>query len=195
MSFSREIQEKIDRFTKEQSQNYLQNAEMTYIERLRRKSNSTKQKVGIKLEKFKGQSNKGLEAQNDMIVYMTDYMNDLILQGLTEQAAYEKAIEAMKFAGNTEQTADLTERFEQYYKNLDPAEYEAVGLLYAGFLFLGVSVGGLIGFIVGGGRNVFINGGWIDTIIGVVVGLIIGLAFGNISHGVMTIKRINKMKK
>ena len=44
MSFSREIQERINRFSKEQSQNYLQDAEMTYMEKLRKKSGQTKRK-------------------------------------------------------------------------------------------------------------------------------------------------------
>ena len=34
MSFNREIQGKINRFAKEQSQNYLQDVEMTYMERI-----------------------------------------------------------------------------------------------------------------------------------------------------------------
>ncbi len=38
MTFSREIRDKMVQFAKEQSQYYLDEAEMTYLERLRRKT-------------------------------------------------------------------------------------------------------------------------------------------------------------
>ena len=135
MSFSRDIQERINRFTKEQSQNYLQDAEMTYIEKLRKKSGQTKRKIDKQLSKFKGRSDQAREAQDDMMLYMSDYMNDLMSQGLTEQEAFIKASEELQFASNSEQSEDLHERFQQYYENRDPADYEAIGLFYGGFLF------------------------------------------------------------
>ena len=192
MSFNREIQEKINRFAKEQSQHYLHDAEMTYMERLHRKSGQAKQKMIKNLARFKGQSDKGVEAQNDMIVYMNDYMNDLLSQGLSEQEAYDKASEEMKFASDTEQSADLSERFQQYYANIDPSEYEMIGLFYGGFMFIGLVVGGLIGYLLSGGRLAFLGGGWIDVGLGVVTGLIIGLGAGLICHGVISVKLIDK---
>ena len=195
MSFNREIQGKINRFAKEQSQNYLQDVEMTYKERLHRKGGQTKQKIIRNLARFKGQSDKGLEAQNDMIVYMTDYMTDLLSQGLSEQEAYDKASVEMKFDSETEQAADLNKRFQQYYANIDPAEYEIIGLFHGGFMFIGVVVGGLIGYLSSGGRLAFSEGGWIDTVIGIVAGLIIGLGTGSICHGVILAKLINKMRR
>lgn len=188
MNFSREIQEKINRFVKDQSQNYLQDAEMTYMEKLRRKTGQTKRKVGTKLARFKGQSNKGLEAQNDMLLYMSDYMNDLMSQGLSEQQAFDKASEEMKFASDTEQATDLSERFQQYYQNRDPASDEAIGLFYASFPTLGLIIGGLIGYLASGGRTMFLSGGWIDTLIGIAVGILVGAALGMMSHGAIALK-------
>lgn len=78
MRFSRETEERINRFAKEQSQHYLDAAEMTYMEKLRRKTGQTQQKIGRKLSRFKGSPDQAREAQNDMILYMSDYMNDLI---------------------------------------------------------------------------------------------------------------------
>ena len=195
MSFSRETQEKINRFAKEQSPHYLQDAEMTYMERLHRKSGQAKQNIVRKMARFKGQSDKGLEAQNDMIVYINDYMNDLLSQGFSEQEAYEKASAEMKFSSDTEQAADLSERFQQFYANIDPSEYEVIGLLHGGFMFIGVVVGGLVGYISSGGRLAFWDGGWIDTVIGVTAGFILGLGAGSICHGVISAKRINKIKR
>ncbi len=192
MSFSREIQEKINRFAKEQSRNYLQDAEMTYMEKLRKKGGQTKQKIDKQLSKFKGRSDQGQEAQDDMMLYISDYMNDLISsQGLTEQEAFDKASEEMKFASNSEHSEDLNERFQQYYENRDPADFEAIGLFYGGFLFLGLGIGGLVGFLAGGGYDAFLNRGWIDTAIGAGVGIIIGIGLGQITNAIIALKKNN----
>src|SRR5690606_27396664 len=111
MSFSRETVEKINKFAKEQSQHYLEEAEMTYMEKLRRKSDQTKGKIMAKLAKFKSHSDTALEAQNDMILYMSDYMKDLIAEGLSEQEAFEHAKKELQFRSETEKSADLQERF------------------------------------------------------------------------------------
>ena len=192
MSFSSEIQEKIDRFAREESQNYLQDAERTYLEKLHWKATRTKRKAGTKLARLKGQSDKGLEAKNDMVLYITDYMNDLISQGLTEQEAYAKASEEMKSACDAEQAADASERFRQYYAAITPPEHEAIGLFHGGLLLIGMALGGLAGYLLGGGRMAFRGGGWVDTVIGLAAGLVVGLGAGTICHGVIVAKRIHK---
>lgn len=189
MSFSRETQEKINRFAKEQSQNYLQDAEMTYIEKLRQKSGQAKRKIGRKLARFKGQSGQGLEAQNDMTLYMIDYMNDLISQGLSEQEAFDKASEAMKFASDSQQSADLSERFIQYYENHAPATDDVIGLLYGGFSLLGMTLGALTGFLSSGGVPAFLDSGWINTLIGCGIGMFIGTGLSMIAHAIVTAYR------
>jgi len=166
MSFSHEIKEKINQFAKEQSQHYLEEAEMTYLEKLRLKTGQTKKKISAKLAKLKSRSETSLEAQNDMILYMSDYMNDLKAEGFSEQEAFERAKEELKFRSETVKSADLQERFAEYYENRDPADHEAIGLFYGGFMFFGQSIGALIGFLGSGGREMFLSGGWIDTLIG-----------------------------
>jgi len=150
MNSSRETKEKINRFARIHSQSYLQEAEMTYLEKLFKKGGQTKHKINKQLSKFKSRSDQGKEAQDDMILYMGDYMADLVSQGLTEQEAFEKASEELKFANDSEQSLDLNERFQQYYETRNPSDYEAIGLFYGGFLFLGQGVGGLIGFLSSG---------------------------------------------
>jgi hypothetical protein len=190
MSFSHETQQKINQFAKEQAQHYLEEAEMTYLEKLRWKTGQTKRKIGRKLARFKGSSEQRREAQNDMILYMSDYMNDLMSRGLSEQEALEKAKEELSAPGDSDRHADLHERFRQYYENQDPAVYEAAGLLYGGFLFIGIVVGALIGYVTSGGRPEFLNGGWIDTLIGTGSGALLGIALGLISNAiVVAIKR------
>lgn len=189
MSFSHEMKDKINQFAREQSQHYLEEAEMTYMEKLKRKTGQTRNKVAAKLAKFKSRSETSLEAQNDMILYMSDYMNDLIAEGCSEEEAFGRAKEELKFPSETEKSADLQERFAEYYKNCDPADYEAIGLFYAGFLFFGLSAGALIGFLGGGGRETFLSGGWIDTLIGVGVGTIVGIGLGLISNAIILLRK------
>ncbi|NWL88502.1 hypothetical protein DMN77_13075 [Paenibacillus sp. 79R4] len=189
MSFSNETLRKIDQFAKEQAQHYLEEAEMTYLEKLRAKTNQTKHKIGRKLARFKSSSDQAQEARNDMILYMSDYMSDLISQGLSEEEAFEKARDKLAASGDSDFQADLHERFRQYYENRDPADYEAVGLFYGGFLFLGVAIGSLIGFLTSGGVPAFMQNGWIYTLIGTGVGAIIGIGLGEISHALISMKR------
>ncbi|AEG59713.1 hypothetical protein [Desulforamulus ruminis] len=195
MSFSHEVKERINRFAKEQSQYYLEEAEMTYMEKLRRKTGQTKSKIMARLAKFKNRSETSLEAQNDMILYMSDYMNDLIAEGCSEQEAFERAKEELKFRSETPKSFDLQERFAEYYENRDPADYEAIGLFYAGFMFFGLSIGALVGFLGSGGREMFLSGGWIDTLIGVIAGAIIGMGLGLISNAIIVLKKKDKSGK
>ncbi|MDR3288773.1 MAG: hypothetical protein LBT22_05035 [Peptococcaceae bacterium] len=189
MSFSQETQRKMDQFAREQSRRYLEAAEMTYLEKLREKSGRSKRKIGAKLARFKGTSDKGLEAQNDMTLYMSDFMQDLISQGISEQDAFARAREALS-ADESEQAADLHARFRQYYQNRDPADYEAVGLLYGGFLFIGLAVGALIGFLASGGVPAFLKSGWIYTLAGIAAGAMIGIGLGLLSNAlIVTLKR------
>ncbi|HHY28434.1 MAG TPA: hypothetical protein GX523_17170 [Desulfitobacterium dehalogenans] len=189
MSFSKEIREKINQFAKEQSQHYLEEAEMTYLEKLRRKTGETKSKVTAQLAKLKNRSERAVEAQNDMILYMSDYMNDLIAEGYSEQEAFKRAKEELRFRSETAKSADLQERFAEYYLNLNPADYEAVGLFYAGFLFFGIAIGTLTGFLGSGGRAMFLAGGWIDTLIGTAVGITVGIGLGLISNAIISLKK------
>jgi len=193
MNFSKETQRKIDLFAKEQSQLYLEESEMTYLEKLRRKAGQTKRKLDHKLARFRGSSEQAQEARNDMFLYMSDYMDDLISQGLSEEEAFEKAsaeLTASRQNNNNDLHADFHERIRQYYLAKDPADYEAVGLFYAGFLFLGMVVGGLIGFGKGGSLSGFTEQqGWIYTLIGVGVGIFAGIGLGLISNAIIAVMK------
>ncbi len=188
------MKEKIKQFAKEQSQYYLEEAEMTYLEKLQHQIGQTKRKVTNKLSKLKTRSNVSIDVQNDLILYMSDYMNDLMENGVSEQEAFERAKEELKFQSETTRSSDLKDKFVEYYENFNPADHEAIGLFYAGFMFFGISVGGLIGFIASGGRDLFLSGGWIDTLIGTAVGGIIGIGLGLISNAIIVLKKKGENK-
>ena len=192
MSFSHKTQEIINEFAKEQSGYYLDAAEMTYMEKLRRKADQTKQKAGRKLSRFKQKSSHAIEAQNDLILFMSDYINDLISKGLTEQEALAKAREELAASGEAEPNIELRERYQQYFENQDPAIYQAVGLFFGGFLFVGLIIGALIGYIISGGRQEFLSGGWIDTLIGTGAGALLGIGLGEICHAVITVRTVRR---
>lgn len=170
MSLSKETQENIRRFAGEEAGKHLSNAEISYFERLGRKSDQVKDKLLRKMSKFKLTSRQTLEARDDLTLYMSDYVTDLVEQGHTEEEALAMAKTALKADSDSDQAADIRDRYVEYYLSQNPADYEAVGLFYGGFLFLGLGFGGLIGFLSGGGREAFLSGGWLDTLIGVGVG-------------------------
>ena len=188
MNFSDEIMEKMKQFAEEQSRYYLEEAEMTYLEKLRHKTGQMKSKFMKKMAKLKSRSDISIEAQNDMILYMSDYMKDLIENGLSEQEAFERAKEELRFRSETAMSDDLQKRFTEYYENCNPADYEVIGLFYAGFLFFGLSIGALIGFAGSSGREMFLGGGWLDTLIGAVIGAMIGIGFGLITNAIVLLK-------
>ncbi|MED3624633.1 hypothetical protein P4482_16335 [Neobacillus thermocopriae] len=188
------MKERIKQFAKEQSQYYLEEAEMTYLEKLQHQIGQTKRKVTNKLSKLKTRSNVSIDVQNDLILYMSDYMNDLMENGISEQEAFERAKEELKFQSETTRSSDLKDKFVEYYENFNPADHEAIGLFYAGFMFFGISISGLIGFIASGGRELFLSGGWIDTLIGTAVGGIIGIGLGLISNAIIVLKKKGENK-
>ncbi|MGG4000618.1 hypothetical protein [Anoxybacillus kestanbolensis] len=128
------------------------------MEKVRRRTGETKSKLMARLAKFKSRSETAMEAENDMVLYMSDYMKDLMEQGLSEHEAFERAKEELKFRSETTKSADLQERIVAHYHHMDIADYEAVGLFYGAFVFLGISIGVLIGFIGSGGREMFLSG-------------------------------------
>ena len=74
-------------------------------------------------------------------------------------------------------------------KATERAVGEAIGLFYGGFMFIGISVGGLLGFLVSGGSGGFLIGGWVDVLIGVVLGAMFGLGCGEITNAVLIMRK------
>ncbi|WP_416825630.1 hypothetical protein [Ectobacillus polymachus] len=189
MNISNETKKKMEIFAREQSQFYLSDAELSYIERLRKKGVQTMGKVSEKLSLFKGTSDKSAEAQGDMLLYMSDYMEDLMSQGMSELDAFEKAKQQLAFESKSVNNADLKEKYLQYYENLTPEYYEKVGLFYGGFVILGLTIGALLGFLMSGGVPTFLKDGWIYTLVGCGVGLMLGVGLGLISNAIIVSKK------
>lgn len=64
---------------------------------------------------------------------------------------------------------------------------ETEGLIYGGFIIIGIAAGALSGYFCGGGHKKFLSGGWADTFAGSMAGLMIGIGLGKIVNAVLHI--------
>ena len=61
------------------------------------------------------------------------------------------------------------------------------GLIYGGFITIGIAAGALSGYFCGGGHKKFLSGGWADTFAGSMAGLMIGIGLGKVVNAVLHI--------
>ena len=120
-----------------------------------------------------------------MVLYMTDYMADLMTKGLSEDEAFAKAKDELAATEETDSRAELQARIWSIIDNATPADCKMAGLFYSGFALLGLAVGAVAGFWFSGGRMEFLYGGWIDTIVGLVAGLLIGTGVAQLCNAVV----------
>ena len=64
---------------------------------------------------------------------------------------------------------------------------ETEGLIYGGFITIGIAAGALSGYFCGGGHKKFLSGGWADTFAGSMAGLMIGIGLGKVVNAVIHI--------
>lgn len=64
---------------------------------------------------------------------------------------------------------------------------ETEGLIYGGFITIGIAAGALSGYFCGGGHKKFLSGGWADTFAGSMAGLMIGIGLGKVVNAVLHI--------
>ena len=67
------------------------------------------------------------------------------------------------------------------------AGHTTEGLIYGGFIIIGIAAGALSGYFCGGGHKKFLSGGWADTFAGSMAGLMIGIGLGKIVNAVLHI--------
>ena len=173
MSMNEHTKKEIQTFAREHALDYLDAAEMSYLEQLKAKARQTKSKAKSQLARFKSTSDKALEAQSDLALYMSDYINDLMSQGMSEEAALAQAKEALSAAEDSEHQAAIQARMASHWEMNDPKLYEMIGLVYGGLTVFGLALGGLIGWLFGG---------WLNFAVGGAVGTLFGACFGLLAH-------------
>lgn len=186
MAISKETEHKIKQFIKQNTQlNMVDDEEMTYFEKLVQKANKTIGEAKKKAAKFKWTSQKNQEAQEDLMSYMSDYVQDLVAEeGISEADAFERAKAA--FSVENPNNPLLHSEAEWLYYG-EPAVAEAIGLYYAAFMFIGLALGALVGVIL----QMVVLKESIGVLFFIVtgIGLMLGLALGMMKNAQISLGR------
>ncbi|NLN50227.1 MAG: hypothetical protein GX149_01200 [Acholeplasmataceae bacterium] len=172
MNLSKEIETKIKVFAKEQAKHYFREAESQYLEKgskvFRRKLSAEQKSKTL------------LEVEDDLTLYTIDVMAELVAKGLSEEEAFEVAKEKLGHQKFDSKLVTIQKKAKEYYQKFHISDFTAFGILFVSLLIAGSVLGILIGFIAGGGKESFLEGGWIDTLIGLFAGATIAFACGMI---------------
>ncbi|MCL1799443.1 MAG: hypothetical protein FWG23_06880 [Eggerthellaceae bacterium] len=191
MTITDETKQRIDEFAKEQSRHYLDRAKMTYWEKAQAKVDRTRHKARAKAERFKMRSVQAEEAQKDLSAYMGDFVEDLLSQGIDEDAAYQRARKELAHDSGTPCADDLYGRYaEKYYdhygqvgawglfgiegpEDMGGPAGMVTGLYYSGCVLVGSVLGAVLGVVVG--FLFFPNLFWIGAVVGFLAGAVLGV--------------------
>ena len=185
-TLSRESGQKIEKMVERVARKagYTGQGELTYREHLQYKFDQKREKLVRKAKKYRHKfsvHSKKTDFAEEIETYIRDGVLDLIKQGHSEEDALKITMEKFDEADlkgdfedmmHTYDNFGMNEHWQQFYQD----NGEAVGLFYAAFVILGLTVGGLIGFL--GGHTL------ISAALGSAVGLGIGIGLGLLSHGI-----------
>ncbi len=186
MTLSRDTEKKINQFVKKNTElNATDNEELTYFEKLALHANKTLGEAKKTAAKFKWTSQKNQEAQEDLISYMTDYIQDLVVEGgISETDAFEKAKGTFAVENPENPLLDSNAKWLHHF---EPNVEEAIGLYYAAFMFIGLTLGALLGVIL----QMVVLKEEIGLLFFIVtgIGLMLGLAFGMLKNAKISLNR------
>ena len=154
-TLSPELIASIEYFAREQSRHHIDRNQMTYWEKLQDKVDRTSNKLSSKINRFKRQSAQRTESQADLKAYMTDYVSDLIAQGLTPADALAKASAELAYENDDPGSDELAEHYALYFGTAAyPAHAQmqvaiGAGLTYGGCTIIGAVTGTIAGAIIG----------------------------------------------
>jgi len=151
----------------------------TYVEEIKFNLHNAKQEMKQNVEQFKVDTKDFLaklrvssiqndEFQEEIQTHIKDHVNELVAGGMTEEEALKIVLtefEDIDFSELNDKKGD-----SQMMTKADERLYEAIGVFYAGFLFLG----GAVGFLIGSWK-------------GAILGVIMGVGLGLISHGITAV--------
>lgn len=199
---SREVQEKINNmvervarkagYTGKENMGYKEHLQNKYEQQyLQAKYEKQRDKFERKLNKYRHKISikpSNTDFAEEIKTYLQDGLIDLMNEGYSEEEALKITMEKFDEADLKENFDEFVNAFEgfgmeNYYEITDwyTKNGETIGLFYAAFLFLGMGLGALSGYLFGHT--------WLNTLIGFGAGLFIGLSLGLLSHGLLTLKR------
>ncbi|MEQ7050943.1 hypothetical protein ABN764_09815 [Paenibacillaceae sp. P-4] len=186
MTMSKDTEHKMKQFIKQNTQlNMAGSDELTYFEKLVQKANATLGEAKKQAAKFKWTSQKNREAQEDLMGYMSDYIQDLVAEeGISEADAFERAKAAFSVENPDNPLLHSEAKWLHYG---EPAVAEAIGLYYGAFMFIGLALGALVGVIL---QMVVLKEG-IGLLFFIVtgIGLMLGLALGMMKNAQISLGR------
>jgi len=162
---------------------------MTYKELLQAKLDQKRGKVKNKADKYRRKLSmkpSNSDFAEEIKTYLQEGVVDLMKDGSSEEAALE--ITLKKF-----DEAELNQSFDEFAKafgGFGVQEYmtewyanngEAIGLFYAAFVVLGMTLGALGGYLLGHT--------WQNTLIGLSAGLFSGVGLGLLSNAILAARR------
>jgi len=191
---SRETRRELDRLVERVARNAgYANGEITYKEHLQAKFERQMEQAQQKIRKYRHKFSLKPSNQDfaeEIKGYLSDGVAELMAEGVSEADALRITMEKFDEAEQGGRTFDdFMRAFDSFglEEHIMRQQYwytehgEAVGLFYAAFMMLGITVGALAGWL--SGQNL------ISTGVGVLVGIGIGVALGLLSHAIFVAKR------
>lgn len=163
--------------------------QQSYYEQLQQKLTETKTKAENKLHKVKiklGMAKTMPDFAEEIRGYLKDGLLDLIAEGHTEEQALALTLD--KF-NQTEMDSDFDGLMRAYNQfgleeetmhQRQNVPYDAIGVFYGAYFILGITTGGLLGWLLGNG--------WADIIGGIAVGLGFGLGLGVLTMAILMLR-------
>jgi hypothetical protein len=159
---------------------------LTYFEQIKLELQNSKREVTENVKQFKEDldnvmqklkisSHEKDDFKEEMKSFLMDSVNDLVSQGYSEEEALKRAFEQFGDE-HTLETEVVRKQNKEGWMNMNMKEQEAVGLFYAAGLFLGVGGGATAGF--------FYN----HLFIGASIGAVIGIGLGLLSNAFIALK-------
>jgi len=186
MELGKETIENIEKFATKEATEILNNSELSIFERLTKKGNQTKGNFVKNVSKLKVRSNETKEAIEELRAYMEEYIKDMINHGVSEEVAFEMAKEKIAAEKEKDYEDEVTEKYKEYYNNIDMARQEALGLYFAGFTLLGITVGSIIGLLLG--LTVFEKSFWITFGVSIGLGTLMGISMAMLKNAAIIMK-------
>lgn len=119
---------------------------------------------------------------NDMVSEAPDQQESIQNTGNTDDASLADNTIHTDNTGHTHYAGHTHNTGHTHY-----ISRETDGLIYGGFITIGIAGGALSGYFYGGGHKKFLSGGWADTFVGSMAGLMIGIGLGKIVNAVLHI--------
>ena len=132
---------------------------------------SNKEILALKIKSIKDKENSNSQEDwKDLLATLDELSQELISYELDEEGKSDKI-------STTKNKEDKKEnKYDNYYKNMDPAKEEEIGLIYGSRTLFGLSLGGLLGIL----GQIIYNKQVVGSVlvIMIVIGTLMGVSLG-----------------